>query len=63
LIVDWGRREVEIRRARPSDVDDIAAAHLDSIRSIGPRYYDPDIVDDWGAQITGELRRNDQATP
>jgi hypothetical protein len=39
----------------PSDVDDIAAAHLDSIRSIGPRFYDPAVVDDWGAQITGEL--------
>jgi putative acetyltransferase len=59
--VDWRRPEVEIRRAGPSDVDDIAAAHLDSIRSIGPRYYDPVIVDDWGAQITGELYANAMA--
>ena len=47
--------EFETRRARPSDVDDIAAAHRDSIRSIGPRFYPPDVVDDWGAGLTGEV--------
>jgi len=45
----------EIRRAGLADVDDIAAAHLDSIRSIGSRYYGPDIVSDWGARVKGEL--------
>jgi ribosomal protein S18 acetylase RimI-like enzyme len=45
----------EIRRAGPTDVDDIAAAHLDSIRSIGPRYYEPKIVGAWSAGLTGEL--------
>ena len=43
----------EIRRARPADVDEIAAAHVDSIRSIGPRYYGPDIVSDWVARLEG----------
>jgi putative acetyltransferase len=47
--------EFTIRRAQPSDVDDIAAAHLDSIRSIGPQYYPADIVNDWGARVNGAL--------
>ena len=34
---------------------EIAAAHLDSIRSIGPRYYEPAIVRDWCAGISDEL--------
>ena len=45
----------EIRRAALSDVDEIAAAHLDSIRSISARYYEPRIVLDWGAQVKGDL--------
>ena len=45
----------EIRRAGPSDADEIAAAHLDSIRSIGAGYYDPAIVNDWGANVKGDL--------
>ena len=45
----------EVRRAGPADVNAIAAAHLDSINSIGPQYYPPDIVADWGAQITGSF--------
>ena len=47
--------EFTIRRAQSSDVDDIAAAHLDSIRSIGPQYYPADIVNDWGARVKGTL--------
>jgi putative acetyltransferase len=46
---------VEIRRAGLEDVDAIAAAHLDSIRSIGALYYEPPIVSDWGARVKGEL--------
>jgi ribosomal protein S18 acetylase RimI-like enzyme len=34
-------------RARPSDADDISAAHRDSIRSLGPAFYPQAIVDDW----------------
>jgi ribosomal protein S18 acetylase RimI-like enzyme len=43
-----------IRRAGLADVDAIADAHLDSIRSIGPRYYDAALVHDWGAPMSGE---------
>ena len=45
----------DIRRADLADVHQMAAAHLDSIRSLGAHYYDPQVVDDWGAQIRGEL--------
>jgi putative acetyltransferase len=47
--------DFEVRRAGPADVDAIAVAHLDSIRSIGSHYYDPPIVDDWGARVNGAL--------
>jgi putative acetyltransferase len=50
-----------IRRAEPGDVDAIAAAHLDSIRSIGARYYPPDVVNDWAARVTGALYREAMA--
>lgn len=45
----------KIRRATVDDVDEIAAAHLDSIRTIGSRYYPPEIVNDWAAEIKGDL--------
>ena len=48
-------RDFEIRRARLEDVDQIADAHLDSIRSLGPQYYEPAIVRAWGAHIRREL--------
>jgi putative acetyltransferase len=51
----------EIRRAWLADVGEIAAAHLDSIRSIGPRYYEPATVDDWGALIRSEVYVNAMA--
>lgn len=47
--------EFKTRRANLSDADDIAVAHRDSIRSIGPRVYPPGVVDDWGAGLTGDL--------
>jgi putative acetyltransferase len=43
----------ETRRASPSDADEIATAHLDSIRSIGARFYPADVVDDWSARLVG----------
>jgi GNAT superfamily N-acetyltransferase len=49
---------VTIRRATVSDVDGIAAAHLDSIRSIGSLYYDAAIVSDWSARVKGDLYVN-----
>ena len=39
--------EYKIRRAHPSDAGDIAAAHIDSIRSVGPQFYPGSIVEDW----------------
>jgi putative acetyltransferase len=51
----------EIRRAELADVDEIAAAHRDSIRSIGPAYYDRPIVSEWGAGLEGELYANAMA--
>lgn len=48
----------EIRRAELSDAQRIAAAHRDSIATIGARYYSPDVVADWGAQVKGDLYVN-----
>jgi ribosomal protein S18 acetylase RimI-like enzyme len=48
----------EVRRAGVADVDAIAAAHLDSIRSIGPQYYTAEVVSDWGARVKGDLYLN-----
>jgi putative acetyltransferase len=50
-----------VRPAELADVHGIAAAHLDSIRSIGTRYYSPEVVADWGARLTGELYVNAMA--
>lgn len=47
--------EFEIRRANASDANDIAAAHLDSIRSIGALFYPAEVVNEWGAGLTGDL--------
>ncbi len=49
------RSNFEVRQASAADADDIAAAHLDSIHSIGARYYDAAIVNDWGAQVKSRL--------
>jgi putative acetyltransferase len=46
---------VQIRRADATDAEGIAAAHLDSIRSIGPRFYPPATVNAWGAGLTPAL--------
>jgi putative acetyltransferase len=51
----------EVRRAALTDVEGIAAAHLDSIRTIGAQYYTAAIVSDWGARITGDLYLNAMA--
>ena len=47
--------QFEVRCATLADADAIAAAHLDSIRSIGSRYYEAAIVDDWSARLKGDL--------
>jgi putative acetyltransferase len=53
--------DCEIRRAGLVDVDQIAAAHLDSIRSIGALYYPSEVVNDWGARVKGDLYANAMA--
>jgi putative acetyltransferase len=45
----------EVRRAGVADAEAIAAAHLDSIHSIGPLYYDSPVVDDWAARVEAGL--------
>lgn len=45
----------EIRRADSFDVDEIALAHRDSIQSIGPAFYSPEVVEFWQEAIRGEL--------
>jgi ribosomal protein S18 acetylase RimI-like enzyme len=45
----------KIRSATAEDVDEIAAAHLDSINTIGSQYYPPEVVNDWCAEINGDL--------
>jgi len=54
-------RNVDVRRADVTDVEEIAAAHLDSIRSIGALYYTPEIVSDWSARVRGDLYANAMA--
>ncbi len=49
------RANFQIRRAELADVDEIAAAHQDSIRSIGAQYYSPEILNDWCARVSREL--------
>lgn len=44
-----------IRRAHPSDADEIAAAHRDSIRSVGPQFYTSSVVEDWGEGLTPDI--------
>ena len=46
---------METRRAHLPDAEAIARAHRDSIRSIGPRFYPPDVVEAWGAGLTADL--------
>jgi len=48
----------EVRRATVDDANEIAVAHLDSIRTIGRRYYSEEIVNDWCAEISGNLYLN-----
>jgi GNAT superfamily N-acetyltransferase len=47
--------EYEIRLAHPSDASDIAMAHRDSIRSVGPTFYPANVIDDWGEGLTPDL--------
>jgi putative acetyltransferase len=46
-----------IRPAVPADADQIAAAHVDSIHSLGAKAYGPDVISIWGAPRDGERYR------
>lgn len=48
----------ETRQAIPGDAGAILAAHLDSIRSIGPDFYSPEIVEAWSEGLTPEVYVN-----
>jgi GNAT superfamily N-acetyltransferase len=45
----------ELRVAGVEDVKAIAAAHIDSIQSIGPRFYPADVVRDWSERIEARM--------
>jgi GNAT superfamily N-acetyltransferase len=49
------------RQAGPADAEQIAVAHRDSIRSIGPLFYPSSVVDDWAEGLTADLYRNAMA--
>ena len=50
--------EYQVRQAEASDADAIAEAHVDSIRTIGPGFYPPNVVDDWAAGLAGKVYVN-----
>jgi GNAT superfamily N-acetyltransferase len=52
----------ETRRARASDAAAIAAAHRDSIYSLGPGAYPANVVDDWAEGLRGEVYLNAMRT-
>lgn len=47
-----------VRPAGAADGEAIAAAHIDSIRTLGAQAYSEDVVADWGAPRTGERYRD-----
>ena len=47
--------EVQTRRANPKDAGAIALAHVDSIRSIGPAFYPPAVVEAWSSGLTADI--------
>lgn len=51
----------EIRAATPDDADAIAAAHIDSITSLGRHFYGADVVQAWHAAIEPSIYRQAMA--
>ncbi len=45
----------ETRRATEADAPAIASAHIDSIRSLGPAFYAPEIVEAWGEGLVPDV--------
>ncbi len=48
-------QRIQTRQAQPSDAEAIALAHLDSIRSIGPAFYPPEVIEGWIAGLTPDI--------
>jgi GNAT superfamily N-acetyltransferase len=48
----------ETRQANVDDVEDIADAHRDSIQSLGPASYPPDVVAQWADGLNGDVYRD-----
>jgi putative acetyltransferase len=48
----------DVRPAAAADAEAIAAAHIDSIESIGPQFYGTDVVRAWRAAIHPQLYRD-----
>jgi GNAT superfamily N-acetyltransferase len=47
--------DVQTRLAHSEDAGAIALAHLDSIRSIGPAFYSPNVIEAWSAGLTPDV--------
>jgi putative acetyltransferase len=47
-----------VRKAEPRDADELAAVHIESIRTLGARTYAPEVINDWGRPRTGEPYRS-----
>ena len=43
------------RRATAADAPAIAAAHRDSIETLGPRFYPPEVVAEWASGLTPDI--------
>ena len=46
---------IETRPATEEDAPAIALAHIDSIRAVGPRFYQPYIVEAWCEGLTADI--------
>jgi putative acetyltransferase len=51
-------RKLRLRRARDTDVADLAALYADSIRRLGPEYYRPEAVEAWAAHALSHQFRD-----
>jgi putative acetyltransferase len=49
------KASIQIRRATEEDTPAIALAHADSIHTLGPSYYPPELVDAWAEGLTADV--------
>jgi putative acetyltransferase len=49
---------VEIRRGTEQDAAALVVAHRDSIATLGPHFYPPDVVEAWGEGLTPDVYIN-----